>query len=621
MTTICKTFLITILLAFCYLPDKLEAQEVKRVEPPFWWTDMKNTNLQLMVYGEDIGNAHVELDNEYVKIRKIHPADNPNYLFIDLTIESAAPAGQLDLKFNWQGKQTTTYPYQIKERRKNVWAYNGLTQNDVIYLITPDRFVNGNPENDEDPKMAEGINRDFKGGRHGGDIEGVINKLDYMQDLGVTAVWLNPVLENNMPEYSYHGYSTTDYYKVDPRFGSNEKYLELADQLHSRKMKLIMDMVFNHCGLQHWWMKDLPFDDWIHSYPNYEITNHAKSAFSDPYAAQVDLKSLQDGWFVPTMPDLNHDNPFMANYLIQNSIWWIEYAGLDGIRMDTYPYNEPEMMKEWANRVYSEYPDFYLVGETWVDNEAEQAFWADKKSGDSQFDSDLNSMTDFPLCNAIQSAFKPDGDVKSIYNVICKDFLYLKPQNNKIFFDNHDMDRFFQVIDQDLDKFKLASTVLLTMRGIPTIYYGTEILMKQHGNHGLIREDFPGGWETDSRNGFKSQDRTPSENEAFEHIRKLLTWRKHSNAIASGSLIHFLPHENVYVYARKSEQETVVVIINNNSVSKDLALDRYREVLEGYAQGWDILTERNVKLANTLSLSANASYVLQLKDQSKTSVK
>jgi len=591
------------------------AQKVKieRVEPPSWWTGMKHEKLQLLIEGENIAESEVQINYPGVTLEKVHPADNEKFLFLDLNISSQTNPGTFSIQFTNEKKKSYSYPYELKTREKGRDAFQGLDQTDVMYLITPDRFVNADPTNDEVDFLTEKKNREFHSGRHGGDLAGIGSKIDYMKDLGITAVWLNPVLENNMKEYSYHGYAITDYYKVDARFGTNKDYKQLTNQFHENGIKMIMDMVFNHCGLEHWWMKEMPFRDWIHYYPDYVNTNHAKSAFPD-HAAQSDIDQNEKGWFVSQMPDLNQDNPFMANYLIENSIWWIEYLGLDGIRMDTHPYNKPEFMKEWADRVYLEYPDFYLVGETWVEDEATEAFWAykDPRKDSNRFNSGLNSVTDFPLCFAIHKVFQPDGNVYDLYRVISKDFLYDDPEMNKIFADNHDMDRFYHTIGEDLDKFKMAMTFLLTTRGIPEIYYGTEILMRRYGEHGILRQDFPGGWPGDERNAFTKAGRTDEENEAFDHIRKLLHWRKNSDAIKNGKLIHYIPYDNVYVYNQRSDNESVVVILNNNDKSVDLDLSRYNEILDGYESAADLLNGEEYDNFTTIHLESYTSYLLKL---------
>lgn len=592
-----------------------------RVEPVSWWTGMKDQSVQLLVYGQDISATDVSVNYPGVEVLKIHSAESKNYLFIDLAILESAKPGNVIIDFHYGRKKKLSYNFRLYEREKNRKA-RAIDQNDIIYLVTPDRFVNGEPGNDEIAGLLEGKNRSFHGGRHGGDLQGVLSKISYMEDLGITALWLNPVLENNMKEYSYHGYAITDYYKVDPRYGSNEMYKKLAEELHTRDMKLIMDMVFNHCGLEHWWMKDMPFADWVHDYPNYKTTNYSISALSDPHAAKSDQQQMERGWFVSTMPDLNHDNPFLAKYLIQNSIWWVEYAGLDGIRMDTYPYNKKEFMLEWTKKIHNEYPSLYLVGETWVESEALEALWSFKNPGsNSEPISNMNSMTDFPLCYAMHRAFKKDGNVMELHRVLSHDFLYFDADWNKTFADNHDLDRIFSTLGGDLNKFKLAMTFLFTTRGIPQLYYGTEILMKGRGDHGVIREDFPGGWSGDSRNAFTKEGRTVQENEAFEHIQKLLKWRKSSKAFKDGHLTHFIPFDNVYVYNQKSEEESAVIIINNNDKLIKADMSRYDEILEGFDGAIDILTNKEFSDLKEVEVPPNTSLLLLLKPQMKTSIK
>ena len=594
---------------------------LERVEPPNWWAGMEYSTVQLLVQGTDISAYDVTIDYPGVTLTEVHKADNPDFLFLDLEMAENLKAGKMEILFSAPKKKKIKYEFEFKEREKYSKAFQGLDQNDIMYLITPDRFVNGNPSNDTVEGMDEGKNMEFHSGRHGGDLAGISSKTDYLKELGITAVWINPVLENNMPEYSYHGYAITDYYKVDPRFGSNEEYKKLTAKFHDNDIKMIMDMVFNHCGLYHWWMEDMPFEDWIHYYPEYVNTNHAKTAFSDPYGANVDIELNEKGWFVSAMPDLNQDNPFMANYLIQNSIWWIEYLGLDGIRMDTHPYNKPSFMKEWADRVYLEYPDFYLVGETWVEDVSTEAFWAYKNPDDDHsFNSGLNSITDFPLCFAMHRSFEENGDIMNIYKVLSKDFLYDDPSMNKIFADNHDMDRYYHIINENPEKFNNSMTFLLTTRGIPQIYYGTEILMRKYGEHGVLREDFPGGWPGDSRDAFTEEGRTEEENIAFNHITKLIDWRKNSDAFKNGKLKHFIPYDNVYVYNWDSGKESVLVIINNNQEDQQLTLDRFTEVIDGYEGGVDVLTDKEIDFAGDILLTGNSALLLKLKPQLKTEI-
>lgn len=606
-----KKIIFLVYVVSCYTFANAQSPPITRIEPPFWWAGMKHQELQLLVQGQNIGNATVVIHYPGVEVVKVNKADNKNFLFIDLALHEDVKPGTFSIEFTGADKKRKIYRYELKERNLEN-SHQGLNTSDVIYLITPDRFANGDPANDDSKTLTEKKNRPFHGGRHGGDIKGMIDKIGYLNDLGVTSVWSMPMLENNMPEYSYHGYACTDYYQVDARFGTNDLYKQFGDELHKKNMKLVMDMVFNHCGVQHWWMKDMPFHDWVHYYPNMIETNHAMASLSDPHGAQSDRDQMEKGWFVPSMPDLNHDNPYLANYLIQNSVWWIEYAGLNGIRQDTYPYNKKDFMVRWAQYVHAEYPDFFLVGESWVDNEAQESYWSDKgnKAG-TGYNSGTN-MTDFPLCFALQKAFKKDGSLQELYRVISKDFLYHNSSANMIFGDNHDMDRFFYSISEDLNRFKSAMTFLLTTRGIPQLYYGTELLMKGHGQHGDIREDFPGGWSSDNRNAFLHEGRTQQENEAFTHVQKLLQWRQKSDAIRNGELKHFVPKDNIYVYNRKSPNESVVVIINTNAQPKKIDMTCYQEILNGYGGAIDILHNKKITNLKEIDIEANSSLVLEL---------
>jgi glycosidase len=588
------------------------ALTIDRIEPPFWWTGMANDHLQLLIKGNDLSATSVAVDYPGVEVTNVTPGEHPGFLFVDLKISPEANAGTVPITFT-KGKRTRKYSYELKERASREGLARGLTERDVIYLITPDRFVNGDPDNDVVKGMREGINRSFPGGRHGGDLAGILSKVDYIHDLGVTTLWLNPIQENDMPEYSYHGYAITDFYKVDPRYGTNDQYLTLSSELHRRGMKLMMDVVFNHCGLEHWWMKDMPFPDWVHDYPNYEVTNYAIASLSDPHAAERDRRQMEKGWFVPTMPDLNQDNPFMATYLIQNTIWWIEYAGLDGLRVDTYPYNSKEFMSKWSLAIAREYPDLYVVGETWNGSPALVAWWAERGPGYKGYNSHTKAMADYPLYFAILNAFRKGGNVWALYEALSHDFLYEHPEAHKVFADNHDVNRIFHSIGGDMTRFRQVMTFLLTTRGIPQIYYGTEILMKGADNDGVIRGDFPGGWPGDPRDAFTREGRTQEEQEAYEFLRRLLNWRKTSEAIAKGSLKHFLPQNNVYVYNRRSDNESVLVIINNGDATATQDMSRFAEVLTGYASAKDVLTGKVYNDLSSISLDAHSSLVLELK--------
>ena len=468
-----------------------------RVEPPSWWTGMADPSLQLLVHGEDIAKATVLIDKPGLFLQEVRQTGNPNYLFLDLLVEQDARPGTYTLVFEYQREILAEYEYELMKRVPGSRDRQGFSSEDVIYLIMPDRFANGDPGNDNVEGMLEKADISNPDGRHGGDLAGITQRLGYLEDLGVTALWLNPVLENNMPAFSYHGYATTDYYQVDPRFGGNGAYLEFIDAAHEKGMKVIMDMVFNHCGSYHWWMNDLPDSGWVHAFPEFTRSNYRAETHMDPYASDFDRQRMLTGWFDRTMPDLDQTNEYLANYLIQNSIWWIEYAGLDGIRMDTYPYSDKAFMVEWIRRIRVEYPYFNVVGETWLQKESHTAYWQDEARNGDGYDSDLPTVTDFPMHYALIQAFTEEEGwttgLSRLYYILSQDFNYPDPGNTVIFPDNHDLTRYFTSIHEDLDSWKMAMAFVLTTRGIPMLYYGTEFLMtgEESDGHGFIRQDFP----------------------------------------------------------------------------------------------------------------------------------
>lgn len=593
------------------------AQKPERVEPMFWWAGMKSPELQLMVHGDKIATADVKLNYPGVELVSVTKVENPNYLFIDLKLATNVKPGKFEIQFSKEGAVTGSYSYELKPRENNSAKRTGFNSADVIYLVTPDRFVNGNPGNDWVEGTKEKPNRADKDGRHGGDIRGIINSLDYLQKMGFTAVWLNPVLENNMTQVSYHGYSTTDFYKVDPRYGSNEEYLELNAELDKRGMKLIMDMIFNHCGSEHWWMDDMPMKDWINNYPEYKITSHRRTVNQDPNASEADRRAMADGWFVPSMPDLNQRNPFMAKYLIQNSIWWIEYVGLEGIRQDTWPYPDKDMMSAWTQAVLKEYPAFNIVGEEWSLNSAIVSYWQKGKINSDGYRCYLPSLMDFPLQNAASSGLRNketwDNGMIQLYEAIANDFLYADPHNLVIFPDNHDMSRFFVQVGEDPALLKLGLAFFLTTRGIPQIYYGTEIMMRHEGGeHGNIRADFPGGWQGDAVNAFTGQGLTDGQKDMQAYLAKIQNWRKNCTTIHNGKLMHFAPEDGVYTYFRYTENKTVMVILNKNEVEKQLSTQRFSERLNGFSSGTEIITSTKINDISTIKVPAKSAMIIEL---------
>jgi glycosidase len=596
----------------------LSPAQVDRIEPPSWWTGMKNTSLQLMVHGEDIADCRVNITYPGVSLVSVDRTTNNNYLFINLDIDPATEAGTVMIEFRKADKLVYTHNYELLQRKEGSAEREGFTSSDVMYLLMPDRFANGDPSNDEIEGMKEGLKRRKRYGRHGGDIKGIRDHLDYIADMGFTAIWLNPVLENDMAEWSYHGYAATDFYKVDRRFGTNSEYVEMIKQAEEKGLKVIMDMIFNHCGKSHWWMDDLPSADWL-SYPEYVPTNHRRTVNQDPYASQYDSERMTRGWFVEAMPDLNQENPFMAEYLIQNSIWWIEYSGIAGIRMDTYPYPDKHMMAEWNRRVLDEYPHFNIVGEEWSLNPAIVSYWQKGQNNRDGYDGELPSLMDFPLQNAVSEGLKDkedwDGGLIKIYEMLANDFLYPDPFNLVVMPDNHDMPRFYMQLDMDRDLYRNGIVFFLTTRGIPQIYYGSEILMThiEGDDHGYIRKDFPGGWPGDKVNAFTGEGMGSEEKNMQNMFKRLLNWRKTSDVIHSGKLKQFAPEHGTYVYFRYNNDDMVMVILNKNSSAYELKLDRFSEMLGDKQSARDVLGGREYKLGETINLSPRKPYILEIK--------
>lgn len=592
--------------------------KISRVEPPNWWIGMKNPDLQLLVYGEKVGYLHPEINYPGVHLKQVIKVENPNYLFLDLVIGPKAQAGKMTINFKQNDQVLETHSYELMSRENGSAEREGFNNEDVLYLITPDRFANGNSQNDEVDGMREKLNRKFKGGRHGGDIKGMLDRLDYIADMGFTAIWVNPVLENDMKEYSYHGYSTTDYYKVDSRFGSNEEYQELSKKASEKGIKMIMDMIVNHCGSFHWWMNDKPTSDWINYPDEYVQTNHRKSTIQDPHVAEIDRKGFTDGWFVRTMPDLNQHNALMATYLTQNSIWWVEYAGLAGIRMDTYPYPDMDYMSDWTKALMEEYPDLNIVGEEWVGDPAWVSYWQRGKVNPNGYTSELPSLMDFPLqASLVKALNEPEGNNSgwhTLYTMLAMDFLYADPDNLVVFPDNHDMSRIYTQLQENYEHFKLAMIYTMTTRGIPQVYYGTEILMsdRTNGDHGIIRSDFPGGWAGDKVNAFTGKGLTEQQKEAQNFTKKLLNWRKGASAVHYGKMIHYLPENGVYVYFRFTDSEKVMVALSKNNKEVELELARFSEMLDGVTKGQDVLSGQSYSLTKSVKVPAKGALVLEV---------
>jgi len=616
-----------LLLSLCILLAPLaaaaEPANIQRVEPPNWWIGFRETGLQLMVYGNQISMYQPSVDYPGVTVERFEKADSPNYLFVYLDIEPETEPGSFDISFSGKGL-TLTHRYELRQKNPDPGWARGFDASDAIYLITPDRFANGDPENDNVAGMGDPADRGDPDGRHGGDIQGIIDSLDYIKGMGFTAIWLNPLLENAMPGVSYHGYSTTDFYAVDPRYGSNEFYREMVAKARGMGVGVIMDMIVNHIGSSHWWMDDLPAKDWLNFQGDPKITSHEHITEQDPYASDYDTRMYSDGWFVDSMPDLNQRNPLLADYLTQNALWWIEYLGLSGIRMDTWPYPDKHYMTEWTRRVMLEYPDFNVVGEEWTDNPAAVAYWQRGQQNRDGYVSYLPSLMDFPLQSALRWGLVTAEDSKMedlrpggliyLFRALANDFVYPDPAALVIFPDNHDMSRIFSQLGEDYDLFRMAMAYVLTMRGVPQIYYGTEILMANPGTeaHGVIRSDFPGGWDGDARNAITGEGLSAREREAQDFLRRLLTWRRDAAVIHDGELTHFVPRDGAYVYFRHDTRDSVMVAFNKNEAAVSLPLARFAERLTGFSGARDVIRGDKLDLSEALLLPPRSVRVLEL---------
>lgn len=591
---------------------------IKRVEPLNWWVGMHNPHLQLMLYGAGISATDVSIDYPGVQLEKVNRVANDNYLFLDLMISQDAKPGTFDITLK-DGEETVgSFPYELKPRNPEQIKAQGITSSDFIYLLMPDRFANGNPKNDVIRGMRDNtLNRDSMYYRHGGDLQGVMDKLDYLSELGVTAVWMTPVLTNDMEQASYHGYANTENYHVDPRFGTNEDYKKLGEELHKRNMKLIHDVVPNHVGLRHWTVLDQPMNDWVHQWNEYTNTTYKDQTIYDPYASVADRKKMTDGWFVPSMPDMNESNPFVQQYIIQSHIWWIEYAGVDGFRIDTYPYNDLAFMAKWNQAIKDEYPSFTSYGETWVHGVANQAYFTGGKTLGQTLDTHLDGVTDFQLQYAISDALNNKMEwtagVNKLYTTLATDFVYQDPTRNVVFLDNHDMSRFFSVVGEDVAKYKSAMAWLLTTRGIPQMYYGAEILMKNFSDpDGKVREDFSGGWTEDKQNKFTAIGRSEEENDMFNYMKKIANYRKNNPVLQTGKLMQFVPEDGIYVYFRYNDDQTVMVIMNTEDKEGNLKTERFQEIMKNNTRAVDITSNKVYEDIRELSLLPKTTLILEL---------
>lgn len=640
-----KNFIFKSLILFFFLsllPVAAAAGEIRHIEPPSWWVGMK-LPLQLMVNGPDISSYDVSVKNgDGVKVSATHKAESPNYLFVDLEIPQSAKPGTYQLVFTKDGK-SFEYPYQLEARRANSSDRESFTTADLIYLIMPDRFANGNPENDSTADTSEKANRESLGGRHGGDLQGMTDHLDYVADLGATAIWSTPLLLDDDSWGSYHGYAASDYYKIDPRYGDNELYKEFVAKAHEKGLKVIMDVVTNHSGtFTHWWAEDLPFKDWIHQFPEYTGSNHTNAALLDPHASDYDARMADSGWFTPAMADMNLDNPYLLQYFKQWALWWIEFADLDGYRVDTYWYNEKVPMSEWNVAITDEYPNFNIVGETWISQTPAIAYWQKDNNNHDGFNSQLPSVMDFPLFNAANAVFGKSNDgegssqsghtlgARALYDVMSQDYLYPNLNNLLVFTSNHDTDRIGDVVGKDPDRFKAFMTLFATVRGIPQIFSGDEMMFSSADpktGHPGLRVDFPGGWEGDSFDFFTDEGRALADvdfdgqpiekglrKELYDFSRNLFQWRKNAEVIHNGKTKHFIPVNEGYGYFRYDDNDTVFVFINTSPTeSVRIPWSRYAEISAVLGEGRNVITGETVVITDDTEVAPMQSLIVEYK--------
>lgn len=613
-----KTILAALLAAATAATAAPQNYRIDHMDPPLWWTGMHDSRLQLMVHGPQIADLQPTLNYPGVRIAAVARVANRNYLFIDLEIAPDAKPGKLDLLFQRDGR-SLRYPYELLARAEGSAQRAGFNRADAIYQLMPDRFANGDQSNDSVTGYADTLNRADGSGRHGGDIQGIIDHLDYVAGMGFTQLWPTPLLESNMPQGSYHGYASTDHYRIDPRYGSNESFRKLVAQARGKGIGVIQDVVLNHIGSKHWWMQDMPMPDWLSYQGQYVPTAHHRVAVQDPYASQEDKRNFTQGWFVQGMPDLNQANPYVANYLIQNSIWWIEYAGLSGLRVDTYGYSNTDFLSRWSGAVMAEYPKLNLVGEEWSPLIPVVAHWQRGKQNFDGYVSHMPSMMDFPLNDALRRALvAPDGAEQSLttlYETLSQDYLYADAANLVLFEGNHDLSRIYSALDADQDLFRMAMAVVATLPRIPQFYAGTEIQMTsttKGRDDASYRHDFPGGWAGDKVNAFTGAGLTTQQADAQAYIRKLLNWRKSATVIHGGKLMHYGPEQNTYVYFRYDGRNKVMVALNKNKAETTLPTARFQEMLNGARSGVDVISGQRVSLDGQVKLPARSALILEI---------
>lgn len=586
-------FLSFYLVSFSF-PQKFN---VERIEPPNWWFGLKTDTIQILIYGKNVGNAEIYPSHRGATVIDYHKTESPNYLFIDLVVDNSINEN-LNFEIGFATNEyDTVISFPILKREKREKAFQGFNQSDVVYLIMADRFCDGNPENNNLGDSLDEFTEKDLDGRKGGDIEGIISKLDYLRELGVSAIWITPMLENNM-WMSYHGYAATDLYKIDPRFGTNELYKKLVDEAHKKDLKIIMDHVSNHIGINHWWIKDLPFKNWINGEPeNHLPANHNKMTFPDPYSPGESVALTWNGWFTDYMPDLNQSNPFLKNYLIQNTIWWIEYLGIDGIREDTYPYVNQYYLSDWAKIILNEYPNFNIVGEIWTGESPFLAAYQRNNKFGLKLNSNLPSITDFASADAFRDYLSGRRGLEAIFNILAMDYIYSEPENLLTFIDNHDIARGLYLANENIEKFKVALTILLTTRGIPKILYGTEIGIVGDDRHGTIRTPFPGGFKSSDHNAFSKCGRNDTENNLFNYTQKLISLRRDFKSLSTGNLTHYYPFNNVYVYFKNLNDETTMIVVNGSDKEQTIDFSSYSEMLSSKSKLIDLMNDDEITLS------------------------
>ena len=591
--------------------------QVQHLEPMSWWVGMKHPELQLMVHGERIAELNPVIHHAGVTLVGVQRTDNPNYLFIDLLVAPDAAPGTFDIRFERDGNAVCVAPYRLDARRPRSALRRGFDATDAVYLVVPDRFSNGDPSNDSQPQLAEKADRSNRDGRHGGDLRGIQEHLDYIEGLGFTMIWPTPLTENNQPHYSYHGYSITDLYHIDARFGTNEAYRDFVQAAKAHHLGVIQDLVLNHIGTGHWWMKDLPAKDWINHPEGFVETNNQHSTVQDPHAAPEERAGFLDGWFAETMPDLNQRNPLLARYLIQNTLWWIEYADLSGIREDTYSYADTAFVARWSNAVMEEYPHFNIVGEEMSDDPYMVAYWQKGVVNRDGYRSGLPTVMDFPTTDLMPLVLnEPEGrgsGLSRLYKMVAADFLYADPMRLLVFPDNHDRPRLYSVLHENTDLLKTSLLFTATTRGIPQVFYGTEVLIPSpvERTDGIIRSDMPGGWAGDAVSAFTGSGLSPRQLEMQRFVRKLFTWRRGCSAVTKGKLLHYIPADGTYVYFRYDDTKTVMVVLNKNGTDRRLGLGRFSPMLKGAKVGTNVLTDEKVDLSQPLPLKALESVAIE----------